>query len=176
MRDSNLSVAVSCLPDSNLLSTWTELGFDRWISVCGVGLEAISDEGEIPNLPGHVYKLADPFSSSAVWPGDEIPNKQLFLAGSTPALRNNLLRAVRQAAASLTRGEKLMVFCHLGRSRSPLVATAAMMLAFRLPVLEAWERISGEFEVAPLSELSLSALVWLESECKLNTGDSSELL
>ena len=171
-----LAVAVSSLPDPQTVKKWEFAGYDRWISVCGVGLAEIGGDEELPGMPGHVYKLADPFSSSEAWPGGDLPNKQVFLASSTPALRNNLLRAVRQASNSLIRGEKLMVFCHLGRSRSPLVATAAVMLAFQCEPLDAWVQISTAHDVAPLSVLGLSALVWLADECQLIGGEKNAVL
>lgn len=175
-REINQSVSVSSLPDRDTFCSWEEQGYDRWISVCGVGLRELSDEGHTLTIPGHVYKLADPFSTSAHWAGGDIPSKQVFLAASTPALRNSLLKAVRQATAALRRGEKLMVFCHLGQSRSPLVATAALMLAFGYSPVEAWGRIATQFQVSQLSELGLSALVWLEAEYKLNSGEPNGVL
>ena len=164
MEKSRLPVAVSSIPDAEVLRRWADQGCDRWISVCGVGVADVLGEDEAALLPGCVFRLADPFSMSAQWQGEEIPNRQIFLAEATPALRNNLRRAVHEATSALLRGERIVVYCHRGQSRSPLVAAAALMLAFRQTPLEAWDSIADQFEVGPLSELGLSALVWLQGE------------
>lgn len=165
-----IPIGVSRLPDLEEAIAWEKGGYDCWISVCGFDLRSLSDGAAILTIPGYVFKLADPFSKSSPWRGDAFPNKQTFLAASTPDLRSNLVKAVRQASILLLQGDKVMVFCHLGQSRSPLVAAAAVMLTKRISPLEAWQTISDHFDVKRLTELSLSALIWLESDCRLDIG------
>lgn len=164
-------VAVSPLPDAAAFLDWERDGFSRWISLCGVGASDLRDQDEpAAVLEGLVFRLSDPFSQSEPWDGEEQLEPRVFLEHSSPVLRANLLQAVRALVQSLERGERVVVFCHLGLSRSPLVAAAGLMLAHDLPPLEAWAAVARAHRDLKLTRLALAALIWLESTSKSTTN------
>lgn len=170
------AVAVSPLPDTQAFLGWQREGFNRWISLCGVGAADLLDHGETPiDIEGMVFRLPDPFSASEPWDGREQLGARDFLDHSTPVLRANLLQAVRALARSLEQGERVVVFCHLGLSRSPLVAAAGLMLARRLDPLEAWAAVVRDNHELRLTRLALAALLWIESTCKQDKGSKDDL-
>ncbi len=164
-------VAVSPLPDAATFLHWERDGFTRWISLCGVGASDLLDQDDpMAALEGLVFRLSDPFSQSEPWDGEEQLAARVFLEYSSPVLRANLLQAVRALVQSLEQGERVVVFCHLGLSRSPLVAAAGLMLACNLPPLEAWAALAREHPDLQLTRLALAALIWLESTSKSTTN------
>ncbi|NKI36347.1 dual specificity protein phosphatase family protein [Wenzhouxiangella sp. XN79A] len=170
------AVTVSPLPDSEAFRGWQREGFNRWISLCGVGASDLLDRDETPiEIEGMVFRLADPFSASDPWDGREQLGARDFLEHSTPVLRANLLRAVRALVRSLEQGERVVVFCHLGLSRSPLVAAAGLMVARRLDPLSAWAAVARTNDELRLTRLALAALLWIESTWNQDRGFDNDI-
>lgn len=164
------NVSVSGLPERGTVLQWTDGRFDRWISLCGVSIEDIISEDAVRYFCGNVYRLPDPFSQSEPWTGHVLPSAQDFLNQASPMLRGPLILAVRDLVQSLQAEKDVIVFCHLGKSRSPLVAAAGLMITESLDPHKAWQEIERQHEIIPISKLTIAALVWLESEWRRSGG------
>jgi predicted protein tyrosine phosphatase len=170
-------VVVSPLPDASAFRTWAQQNFNRWISVCGVGAsDLVKEDAESIGIDGLVFRLSDPFSESVEWDGGEQPGARAFLEHSTPVLRANLLQAVRGLVKALEEGERVVVFCHLGRSRSPLVAAAGLMLTTGMTPLDAWAQVTEFDPERRPTWLTLAALNWIKSTWNPTKGSRNDLL
>ena len=159
------SITISRLPDRQAILRWRQDGFSRWISLCGVDAgELLEAHDESLDVAGRVFRLSDPFSKSPPWNGKEVVSAREFLENSTPVLRANLLHAVRSLTESLEHGERVIVFCHLGQSRSPLVAAGGLMIVHQLEPIKAWQEIANDHPDLKLTRLGLAALKWIESD------------
>ena len=168
-------MTISRLPDRQAILAWRQDGFSRWISLCGVDAgELLDADDESLDVAGRVFRLSDPFSKSPPWNGKEEVRAREFLEHSTPLLRANLLHAVRLLTESLEHGERVIVFCHLGQSRSPLVAAAALMIMHGLEPTEAWQRITNDRPDLRLTRLALAALKWIESDANQLEANQKE--
>lgn len=168
MRSGKVSVAG--LPERETALEWGDGRFDRWISLCGVSIADIVCQESSPGFSGKAYRLPDPFSQSEPWNTHVLPSAQDFLSQASPVVRGPLILAVRDLVHSLRVGQDVIVFCHLGKSRSPLVASAGLMISESLEPFQAWQEIDREHAIMPISQLTISALVWLESEWKRSGG------
>lgn len=164
------NVSVSGLPERGTVLQWKDGRYDRWISLCGVSIDDIISDDVVGYFQGNAYRLPDPFSGSEPWTDHVIPSAQDFLSQASPTLRGPLILAVRDLVQSLRAGQDVIVFCHLGKSRSPLVAAAGLMIAESLEPHRAWQKIERKHAIMPISKLAISALVWLESEWRRSGG------
>jgi len=162
-------IAISALPDRTCVESWLDERFSRWTSVCGVGIEDIAPTEISDRFHGQIFKLSDPFSKSVACRSDFVPSSRLFLEQSDALLRSVLLKAVRHVAENYLSGEKQVVFCHMGKSRSPLVAVGALFVVHAYDPNEIWAYYVSKYNADPATELGMAALCWVKENCRINS-------
>lgn len=167
MKMSEAEIVISGLPDSDLISQWSDGRFACWTSVCGVGIDDLDPSPSLLAFEGQVFKLGDPFSKSPVAESGFNPSARSFLEHSNAVLRSVLLKAVRAVAENYRMAKRQVVFCHLGKSRSPLVSVGAICLVDGLDPRSVWAYYVDEYDADPATELGLSALAWIIDECRI---------
>jgi hypothetical protein len=164
----NAEIAISPLPDRAQVEAWLEEDFSAWTSVCGVGVDDIASVETIDHFPGQVFRLSDPFSKSEPCGSDFVPSSRLFLEQSDALLRSVLLKAVRHVVENYLSEEKQVVFCHMGKSRSPLVAVSALYVVHSYDPRALWAHYVENFNADPATELGMAALCWVKENCRIN--------
>jgi len=160
-------IAISQLPDQARIAEWLDARFARWTSVCGVDVADIASIDLANRFQGQVFRLSDPFSKSPTCTAGFVPSSRGFLENSDALLRSVLLKAVRHVAENYLNREKQVVFCHLGKSRSPLVAVGALYVLHSYESRDLWDYYEGHFNADPPTELGMSALCWIKENCRI---------
>ena len=151
------------LPSRQQLDTLAEAGYRQLLNVSGVALGEVYSDAMLSRFGMATFRFADVFSQHGHQ--NESLSKptstELYLRHSDDRTRQQFASAVRALADLLQRGERTYIFCHLGRSRSPIVAAAAVQRC--RPDQSLTIILQQVREIRPqayFTDLSLSALSW----------------
>lgn len=148
MIDSALGLAVGPLPSSVGLVALRAIGFNDIVNVCGAPSSAIWPATVTQAMRLHDFHFRDAFQAVDC----------LSPASLDPCEFDAFRDAVDTVASALAEGRRCGVFCHLGVSRSPLVAAAALIRARGLPRDEAIGAVRRLRREAVFTPASLAAL------------------
>ena len=154
-------IAISALPDEATLEQWVSDRVTKWVSLCGVSVHDITKNERLRSFEGDVFRLGDPFSDSQSLSLEFRPSARYFLDNSNPMLRSILTQAVRKVSENCQEGQNQVVFCHLGKSRSPLVSTAAIAICTQSEPEAVWLELTRDYGADPATRLGMSAAYWL---------------
>lgn len=164
----NRRIILGGLPGPKQLADIREQGVRRLINLSGVGLAEIYGTEALAPFDETLYVFADAFSQGNPVTGREdwmAVDAGLYLNNARhPYEREQLLIAIAAVQAVLRSSEPVFVFCEQGRSRSPLVVIAALVLSGLASLAEAVQAVQALQPRARLTDIGLAALRWSQ-EC-----------
>ncbi|MCU0754394.1 MAG: hypothetical protein MUE46_04635 [Xanthomonadales bacterium] len=150
MWDASQGAGLSSLPSRRTLACFHGLGVRYGVNVSGASSAEIYGDELPPGLVCHDFRFADVFTrredAAAAW-------IELGEAGRTA-----LTAAVRCTAEALAAAVPVLVFCHLGVGRSPLVLAMALEQARGMSRAQAMATVKALRSGAAFSPAALG--VW----------------
>ena len=123
MWDIELGLGISPIPTRSSLALFRTLGFTELVNVCGSNSGNVYTEAELSGLVCTDFPFPDRFSTAT--------DAASIFSNLSIADMVHLRGAVSKTAEFLKLQRRVVVFCHLGIGRSPVVALMALMLARR---------------------------------------------
>lgn len=161
------------LPCRQRLQALRQCGVRRLVNVSGVDLAAIYGAETLAPFEVSAHVFADVFADgSPVLDTAACPevDADLYLrAAPDRREREQLLGAIAAVHAALEQAEPVFLFCHAGRSRSPLVAMAALLRDGRISPAASIARVRTLQPRLLLTDIGLAALRW-SLECPATAG------
>lgn len=179
-HDWHRHIILDRLPGPGRLEELRRQGVRRLINLCGVALVEISGTEALAPFEDSIYVFADVFSQGAPVSGTEdwaAVDAGLYLRyARQPREREQLLGAITAVHAALREPEPVFVFCEQGRSRSPLVVTAALLCAEKASLAEAVRLVRTLQPRTLLTDIGLSALSWSRESLESPAGETVRAL
>jgi hypothetical protein len=142
------------LPGVDELAALQRRGVRHLVNVSGRPADALHDARRLDPFSVHDFLFPDAFAagSTLAWPD--------FLRDWGRPVRDS----VDTLAALLHTGQRVHCFCHQGRSRSAVVAVAALMRAWELDVVESLGLVRAKNPRARFTPRARACLDWLQQE------------
>lgn len=142
------------LPDVAELAALQRRGVRHLVNVSGRPASALHAVRRLAPFSVHDFLFPDAFAADSTLPW------QVFLRDWGRPVRDS----VDTLAALLGTGRSVHCFCHQGRSRSAVVAAAALMRAWELEAGEARRLIRAKNSRARFTPRARACLEWLQQE------------
>jgi predicted protein tyrosine phosphatase len=154
MWDISLGLGISALPTRSSLALFRTLGFSELINVSGTVTSSLYTPSDLAGLMHADFSFTDALSSAT--------DAAAIIEALGPEGMREIKNAVEHTAACLRAHRAVMVFCHLGVGRSPVVATMALMLARQCSVEEAARIVT---RLRPKAALHEPVLAFAKKHC-----------